>query len=469
MNKPNYWAISPLEGRYYAEVDELRPLLSEAALFSYRLQVECRWLLFLSGQALPGGWCLAEHEIASIHTLLEGAPTPQLIEAIKTIEQRIKHDVKACEYYLAEHLRRAGASTQTIAMIHFACTSEDINNLSYGLMLREATQRVLLPTIKEVLLSLGRHAKTYAHLPLLARTHGQAASPTTLGKEFAVFGHRLLRQYEELARHNFCGKINGAVGNFNAHYAAFPEVDWLTLSQNFVEGELGLEWNKWTTQIEDHDGLARYADSLRLYNTIALGLAQDCWQYISQGYLQQRVASNEVGSSTMPHKINPIAFENAEGQFGLSSSLAQFFSGKLPISRLQRDLSDSTTLRSVASMLAHHLLAQKSLLRGLAALSANPEALARDLDGAWEVLGEALQTILRRYGQSDAYELLKSQTRGHKVDQALLGKICEESAVLPAALKEQLLAMKPQEYVGVAGRLAEDFATLLAARFPAND
>ncbi|ODV15897.1 MAG: adenylosuccinate lyase, partial [Lysobacteraceae bacterium SCN 69-25] len=373
-------------------------------------------------------------------------------ERVKTIERETNHDVKAIEYLLKQ--RSAGfAEVEAVReFIHFACTSEDINNLSYSLMLRDARDQVLLPAIDKLLATLRQMAHDLAAQPMLSRTHGQTASPTTLGKEIANVAARVARQRKQIAAVELLGKINGAVGNYNAHVVAYPEVDWPAFAQSFVEG-LGLTFNPYTTQIEPHDCIAEIGDALRRLNTILVDFARDVWGYISLGYFRQALKPGEVGSSTMPHKVNPIDFENAEGNFGIANGLFEHFSAKLPISRWQRDLTDSTVLRALGTAFGHSLIGLDALARGLAKLKTDPERLAADLDANPEVLAEAVQTVMRRYGLPNPYEQLKALTRGHGISKAALAEFIE-TLELPAEAKQRLRALTPAGYVGLAETLA---------------
>lgn len=450
-------AITPLDGRYRAKLDGLARLVSEGGLIRYRLRVESRWLLFLGTiPAIASGFDLTPAVRAELmrDCLTAGDASER---RVKSIEQTTNHDVKAVEYLMRERLTAVGASPQVLAHLHFACTSEDINNLSYALMLKDWRDQRLLPLVDKVILALADKAESFAALAMLARTHGQTASPTTLGKELAVFGHRLLRQRERLAQQPIEGKINGAVGNFNAHLSAFPALDWAQLAQNFVQAELGLAYNPLTTQIENHDSMVEALGHVRLLSTIAIGLCRDVWGYVSLGYFSQKSLPGEVGSSTMPHKVNPIDFENAEGNFGLGAALAAHFQDKLPISRWQRDLSDSTVLRAFGEIAGHTELALQSLLKGLGKIEAAPARLAADLDSAWEVLAEPIQTVLRRYGVADAYERLKAATRGQAVGREALHSLIRAATELPESERLRLLELTPAAYIGAAPQLARDF------------
>ena len=445
-------ALSPLDGRYHQQLEPLRHHFSEAALIRYRVAIEIRWLLALSDEG-----AVTEIEPFSRRTRddLEG-----LVEAfsdddaalVKTIEAETNHDVKSIEYWLKRRLSGNPEAARVGEFVHFACTSEDINNLAYGLMLRDARDRVLLPALDRVIERVAALAKDHAALAMLSRTHGQPASPTTLGKELANFAHRLRRARARIAAVSLQGKINGAVGNYNAHVAAYPDLDWEAFARRFVEA-LGLEFNSHTTQIEPHDSVAEQLDAFARANAILLDLDRDLWGYISLGYFRQKPKAGEVGSSTMPHKVNPIDFENSEGNIGVANALLRHLADKLPVSRWQRDLSDSTALRNVGVALGHTLLAYESCLRGLGKLEADPARLAADLDANWEVLGEAVQTVMRRHGLPDPYEQLKALTRGKRIDGDSMRAFIRGLA-LPDSAKKRLLEMVPGSYTGLAEKLA---------------
>jgi len=385
-------------------------------------------------------------------TRLASDPGPDAAATVKGIEKRINHDVKAVEYFVRDALAGAGATPALLELVHFGCTSEDINNLSYARLLSAARARVLLPALDAIHDWLAAAAREHAALPMLARTHGQPASPTTLGKEFANVAARLARARARLARVAILAKWNGAVGNFNAHHVAVPQADWPAVARRFIESQ-ELEWNGYTTQIEPHDWIGEYCDACAAVNVILVDLCRDVWGYVSLGYLRQRAVAGEVGSSTMPHKVNPIDFENAEGNLGIANALLRHFAEKLPVSRWQRDLTDSTVLRNLGVALAHALVAWRSLQRGLGKIAPDPGRLARDLDGAWEVLGEAIQTVLRAAGVPNGYELLKDFTRGQAIDGDALRRFVT-TLPLPAAERERLAALTPADYVGLAASLA---------------
>jgi adenylosuccinate lyase len=444
-------ALSPVDGRYQATVAALRPLLSEAGLITERIRIEAQWLLALAAAVpqLPGA--ALPPAVRECAQQLAAGPESFAPAAVKAIEARINHDVKAVEYYVRERLAAAGASAATLELVHFAATSEDINNLSYARLL-QASRSTLSETLGNRTRELIELAHRYADTAMPARTHGQPASPTTLGKEIANFAARLTRAERRWAAVSILGKWNGAVGNFNAHTAALPAVNWPAVAQAFV-GSLGLEYNPWTTQIEPHDWIAEYCDALAAINRIVIDLCRDFWGYISLGYLRQRPLGNEVGSSTMPHKVNPIDFENAEGNCGIANALLHHFADKLPLSRWQRDLTDSTVLRNLGVALGHSLIAWHALGRGLTKIEADPARMSADLAATWEVLGEAVQTVLRAAGVPEGYELLKEFTRGRAIDAATLGAFID-SLPLPAADKARLRALSPAAYTGMAAELA---------------
>lgn len=439
-------ALSPIDGRYADKTFELRSILSEFGLIRYRVMVEVRWLQMLSCEStIPEVPPLSDWAQQQLHDISFRFGLEQA-QRVKSIEEITNHDVKAVEYFLKEQIAGSTELEAVSEFIHFACTSEDINNLCHGLMLKDAREQILLPMLDQLIEALRTLAHRYADLPMLARTHGQPASPTTLGKEMANFVHRLDRQRRQFADVLLWGKLNGAVGNFNAHYIAYPETDWPTLSSRFVN-ELGLASNPFTTQIEPHDYMAEFFAALMRMNTILLDMCRDVWGYISVGYFRQRPVENEVGSSTMPHKINPIDFENAEGNLGIANALLGHLTEKLPVSRWQRDLSDSTVLRNLGVGVAHSLIAYQSILRGLGKLEADPVALQRDLDANWEVVGEAIQTVMRRYGIPQPYEQLKKLTRGQRITPEQLRVFIAELP-LPDDVRDRLLALTPSTYLG---------------------
>lgn len=447
-------ALSPVDGRYAAAARPLRDIMSEFGLIRFRVLVEVRWLQFLADEpgvdALPPLPSVVKDLLNGIVDRFSGEDAAR----IKEIEATTRHDVKAVEYFLRERLGADGETARIAEFVHFACTSEDINNLAYALMLRHARDDVLAPAMKALAAALRGMAHEHAGLPMLSRTHGQAASPTTLGKELANFVARLDRQRRACTELRPLGKLNGAVGNFSAHAAAYPELDWPALSAAFV-GSLGLEPNPYTTQIEPHDWIAEYAHALARHNTVLLDLCRDLWGYVSLGYFRQRVVEGEVGSSTMPHKVNPIDFENAEGNLGVANALLEHFAAKLPVSRWQRDLTDSTVLRNLGVALAHSLIAIESAARGLGRLQPDEARLAADLEDAWELLGEAVQTVMRRHGIAGSYEALKALTRGRRIDRDALHEFIR-GLDIPEPERERLLAFSPASYLGRARELAGD-------------
>ena len=460
---PPLKALSPLDGRYHETVVALTPQMSEEALMRYRIRVEASWLLMLADHPgiYPGTLFRTMNPTTTekVRELLEkwatGAIPANSVALIKELERTTRHDVKAVEYYLARELKEVGASSELRAFLHFACTSEDINNLAYGLMMADVRKDILLPTLQQLITQLQSMAERYSSHAMVSRTHGQVASPTTMGKEIAVFAHRLQRQYLQLESQQILGKCAGAVGNYNAHIMAYPHISWPELTQDFVEQKLGLTWNPMVTQIESHDGLAEYLDILRRICTIGVDLCRDVWGYISLGYLLQKVNLSETGSSTMPHKVNPIDFENAEGNFGLAHSLATHLCHKLPISRWQRDLSDSTVMRSLGTVIGYYHVAVMHLLRGLSKVTPHSPTLLKDLDHSWEVLAEAVQTLWRKHGMVDAYERLKDLTRGQEVDHKLMEKIIKDGAEhLSPEDFERLQNLTPRTYIGLAESLS---------------
>jgi adenylosuccinate lyase len=445
-------ALSPLDGRYAKALDPLRAYFSEHALIRYRVRIELAWLQMLA----------AEPRIRELKPFARGtrATLRRLVadfserdaEHIKNIEAETNHDVKAIEYWLRGKLAADAEVERAFEFIHFACTSEDINNLSYALMLAESRDQVMLPRLDALTEVLAMLARRHARLPMLSRTHGQPASPTTLGKELANVVHRLRRARARIAAVSLLGKMNGAVGNYNAHLVAYPGIDWERLCRRFV-GRLGLEFNPYTIQIEPHDSFAELFDAYAHANTVLLDLDRDLWGYIALGYFRQRLKAGEVGSSTMPHKVNPIDFENSEGNVGVANALLRHLAEKLPVSRWQRDLSDSTALRNVGAALGHTLLAVVACQRGLGKLEADPRRLAEDLDANWAVLAEAVQQVMRRHGVPDAYEQLKALTRGRRLDRRQFAAFVRRLKI-PQAAKRRLLALTPATYTGKAAELA---------------
>lgn len=443
-------AISPIDGRYEAITSDLSTEFSESALIQCRVRVEIEWLLFLSERLeIPEVRAFTDSETTYLRSLVTAFDASEA-EQVRQVEQTTRHDVKAVEYYLQEKLRPTTLA-DTLSFIHFCCTSEDINNLAYAQMLQEGITQKWLPVAHQMVNRVAEMAQDTRAVAILARTHGQPASPTTLGKELAVFVHRWRRQLRQIEATEYLGKFNGTVGNYHTHSIAYPHLDWEALSQAFVE-RLGLTWNPLTTQIESHDSVAELAHALVRFNTILLGFDQDIWTYISLGYFKQRAVAGEVGSSTMPHKVNPINFENSEANLGVSNALLLHLAGKLPVSRLQRDLTDSSALRNIGTAVAHSYLSLHATLRGLSVLDVNLNAIARDLNPAWEVLAEPIQTIMRRVSMPGAYERLKELTRGASITQAGIQAFIQ-TLDLPDADKQRLLALTPATYTGLAEQL----------------
>ncbi|MFZ1852896.1 MAG: adenylosuccinate lyase [Nitrosomonas sp.] len=457
MSLSTITALSPLDGRYFAKIEALRQYFSEFALIRYRVQVEIEWFIALSDEPNITEVPSLSSQAKSFLDQLSNDFSVADAERVKTIEATTNHDVKAIEYWLKELLAKNPEIAQSMEFIHFACTSEDINNLAYALMLQSSREHVMLPALDRIISRLVELAHQLADVPMLARTHGQPATPTTLGKELANVIYRLQRGRKKLSEVAILGKINGAVGNYNAHLSAYPDIDWETFARQFVE-KLGLEFNPYTTQIEPHDMVAELFDAYARINTILLDLNRDIWGYISLGYFKQKMKANEVGSSTMPHKVNPIDFENAEGNLGIANALLRHFSEKLPISRWQRDLTDSTVLRNIGVALGHTLLAYDSCLKGLNKLDVNLIKLKDDLDNAWEILAEPIQTVMRRYQIANPYEQLKALTRGKEgITQEALHQFINNLKI-PESEKTRLLALKPSNYLGQAVSLAKRIA-----------
>jgi adenylosuccinate lyase len=450
-------ALSPLDGRYAAKLAALRPLLSEFGLMHRRVQVEVEWFIALSDAGLAEFAPLAPAARTHLRGLVSGFAEADA-QAIKNIERTTNHDVKAVEYWIKDQFVGHADLQAAAEFVHFACTSEDINNTSHALMLQAARQQVLLPALDQLQAQLLHMAHSLAATPMLSRTHGQTASPTTVGKEVANVAARLRTARERISAVELPAKMNGAVGNYNAHVAAYPHIDWQAFSRSLIEQQLGLTFNAYTIQIEPHDGMAELFDALARANTVLIDWSRDVWGYISLGYFKQTVRAGEVGSSTMPHKVNPIDFENAEGNLGLANALLTHLSHKLPISRWQRDLTDSTVLRNMGVALGHCLLAWDSLSRGLNKLQVNDAALAADLDGAWEVLAEPVQTVMRRHGLPNPYDQLKHFTQGKPITRELMQGFIEGLAI-PADDKARLMAMTPASYTGLAAELAQRFGT----------
>jgi len=445
-------ALSPLDGRYARTADPLRGYFSEQALIRYRVRIELGWLQALAAErGIREVRPFSRKTLKAFDSLVQGF-SERDAEHIKNIEAETNHDVKAIEYWLKAKLAKNAEAQRSLEFIHFACTSEDINNLAYALMLSESRDAVMLPRLAQLTEALKALARRHAALPMLSRTHGQAATPTTLGKEMANFAHRLSRAGERIAAVPVLGKINGAVGNYNAHVVAYPGFAWERFARRFVE-RLGLEFNPCTTQIEPHDWLAELLDAYARANSVLLDLDRDLWGYISLGYFRQKAKKGEVGSSTMPHKVNPIDFENSEGNLGVASALLRHLAEKLPVSRWQRDLSDSTALRNLGNALGHTLLGYASCLRGLGKLEADRARLAADLEANWEVLSEAVQQVMRRHGVPEAYEKLKAISRGRRLERRELAAFIK-TLPIPADAKKRLLALTPATYTGLAAELA---------------
>ena len=446
MDLSSISALSPVDGRYGSKTAALRPYFSEFGLIYNRVLVEVRWLQ-----------CLAAHpQITEVSPLSAKANAllEYLIESfnetaaqrVKDIESTTNHDVKAVEYYIKEQFKDNAELLAVNEYVHFACTSEDINNLAHGLMLKQGLEQVMLPAMQDVLRQIKQLAHDHQSQPMLSRTHGQTASPSTMGKEMANVAARLERQLKQIKTMELLGKINGAVGNYNAHYSAYPEIDWQANAQTFVES-LGLTWNPYTTQIEAHDDIAELFDAIARFNTILLDFDRDIWGYISLGFFKQKTIAGEIGSSTMPHKVNPIDFENSEGNLGIANALLQHLASKLPISRWQRDLTDSTVLRNLGVGLAHSLIAYQSTLKGISKLELNAPRLDADLDNAWEVLAEPIQTVMRRYAIEEPYEKLKALTRGKAINAEIMADFID-TLELPQSVKDELKKLTPANYIG---------------------
>ncbi len=453
MNLDALTALSPVDGRYGRNTVDLRPIFSEYGLIRHRVQVEVRWLEALAAESAIG-------EVAPLSDAARGHLAKlvddfrlEYAQRVKNIEKTTNHDVKAVEYFIKEHIAGNAELEAVSEFIHFACTSEDINNLSHALMLREARDGVLIPLMEDVIAAIRALAHDLADLPMLCRTHGQPATPSTMGKEMANFVYRLDRQLEQFKRVPLLGKINGAVGNYNAHLSAYPEFDWQGFAETFVTS-LGIEWNPYTAQIEPHDYVAEYFHALMRFNTILLDFDRDVWTYISLGYFKQKTVAGEVGSSTMPHKVNPIDFENSEGNIGIANALMDHLASKLPVSRMQRDLTDSTVLRNLGMGAAYSVIAWKAALRGIGKLDAAPQTLAADLDATWEILAEPIQTVMRRYGIEQPYEKLKELTRGQKVTKETMQAFVD-SLEIPTEAKQALRELTPGTYIGNAAAQAK--------------
>ncbi len=447
MQLSSLTAVSPVDGRYAGKTSALRPIFSEFGLIRCRVQVEVRWLQRLA--AHPGIPEVPPFSAEANSVLNQLAENFQLehAERVKEFERTTNHDVKAVEYLLKEQAKQLPELAKVNEFIHFACTSEDINNLSHALMLREGRDSVLLPLMRRLAESIRSLAMQFAEVPMLSRTHGQPASPTTLGKELANVVYRLERQIAQVAAVPLLGKINGAVGNYNAHLSAYPEIDWEANAREFIEGDLGLTWNPYTTQIEPHDYIAELFDAIARFNTILIDFDRDVWGYISLGYFKQKTVAGEIGSSTMPHKVNPIDFENSEGNLGIANALLQHLASKLPISRWQRDLTDSTVLRNLGVGFAHSVIAYEASLKGIGKLELNIARIAEDLDACWEVLAEPVQTVMRRYAVENAYEKLKDLTRGKGITPEALQTFID-GLDIPAEAKAELRKLTPANYIG---------------------
>lgn len=457
MELDNLTALSPLDGRYFAKTSSLRDWFSEYGLIKARLEIEVRWLLFLSDEpTIKEVPPLSKTDKTFLEQFYQNF-TLNDANRIKTIEKTTNHDLKAVEYFIKENLEKQQKFQPYISFIHFGCTSEDINNLSYGILLNQGRSKILVPSVANIYNKLITLAKDTSGSAMLSRTHGQSATPTTMGKELINFAHRIKNIKHKFNNIKLQGKFNGAVGNYNAHHIAYPEINWPKLAQNFVT-ELGLDFNPYTTQINPHDDIAEFCHELLRLNNVLLDLVRDIWSYISLGYFKQKLNPNEIGSSTMPHKVNPIDFENAEGNLGLANSLLNFFCNKLPISRLQRDLSDSTVLRNLGPAFGYCLIAYQSILTGLDKLTVNNALLRLELNNHWEVLAEPVQTVMRRYGILDAYEQLKDLTRGEPLNQALLHEFINNQP-LAKDTKDSLKKLTPADYIGYACVLVDGYTS----------
>ena len=447
MQLSSLTAVSPVDGRYAGKTQALRPIFSEYGLIRFRVMVEVRWLQRLAAHPqITEVPAFSAEANAILNTLAEDF-SPAHAERVKEIERTTNHDVKAIEYLLKEQAAKLPELANVSEFIHFACTSEDINNLSHALMLREGRDNVLVPLMREIAGSIRELAIRFANVPMLSRTHGQPASPTTLGKELANVVYRLERQIAQVLAVPLLGKINGAVGNYNAHLSAYPDIDWEKNASEFIEDELGLGFNPYTTQIEPHDYIAELFDAIARFNTILIDFDRDIWGYISLGYFKQRTIAGEIGSSTMPHKVNPIDFENSEGNLGIANALFQHLASKLPISRWQRDLTDSTVLRNLGVGFAHSVIAYEATLKGISKLELNAQKIAADLDACWEVLAEPIQTVMRRYNIENPYEKLKELTRGKGISPEALQTFID-GLDMPAAAKAELKNLTPANYIG---------------------
>lgn len=453
MQLSSLTAVSPVDGRYGSKTSALRPIFSEFGLIRNRVKVEVRWLQRLASHAgVPEVAPFSEQANELLNKLAESFQLEHA-QRIKEIERTTNHDVKAVEYLLKEQATQLPELAAVSEFIHFACTSEDINNLSHALMLQEGRDEVILPLMRQVANAIRTLAIQFADTPMLSRTHGQPASPTTMGKELANVVYRLERQITQIAAVPLLGKINGAVGNYNAHLSAYPTIDWETNARDFIENDLGLTWNPYTTQIEPHDYIAELYDAIARFNTILIDFDRDIWGYISLGYFKQKTVAGEIGSSTMPHKVNPIDFENSEGNLGIANAIMHHLASKLPISRWQRDLTDSTVLRNLGVGLAHSVIAYEASLKGISKLELNPVRLAEDLDSCWEVLAEPVQTVMRRYAVENAYEKLKELTRGKGISADALREFID-TLEIPESAKSELRLLTPAGYIGNASAQA---------------
>ncbi len=446
MNLSSLTAVSPVDGRYASKTAALRPYFSEYGLIHHRVLVELRWLQALARHDQISEVPAFSNSANDVLNAIDSEFSEADAQRVKEIESVTNHDVKAVEYFLKEKIENNEEIYAVTEFFHFACTSEDINNLSYALMLKEGRDQVIVPEMKKIIEMIRNLAHQQAETPLLSRTHGQPATPTTLGKEMANVVYRLQRQLEQISAVPIMGKINGAVGSYNAHISAYPEIDWEVFASDFV-GSLGLVWNPYTIQIEPHDYIAELFDAMARFNTILIDFSRDIWSYISSGHFKQKVIEGEVGSSTMPHKVNPIDFENAEGNLGIANALMAHLSQKLPISRLQRDLTDSTVLRTLGVGLGHSMIAYSSLQRGISKLEANAENMSQELDANWEVLAEPIQTVMRRYGIEKPYEKLKALTRGQSITPTTLASFID-TLDMPEEAKQQLKQLTPANYIG---------------------
>ncbi len=454
MDLSSISALSPVDGRYGSKTAALRPYFSEFGLIYNRVLVEVRWLQRLADHPQISEVAPLSDEANALLERLINEFDEAAAQCVKEIESTTNHDVKAVEYYIKKQLKDNAELHAINEYVHFACTSEDINNLSHGLMLQQGLAQVMVPEMTQVLAQIKLLAHTHQNQPMLSRTHGQTASPSTMGKEMANVAARLERQLKQIKKMEFLGKINGAVGNYNAHYTAYPEIDWQANAQVFVES-LGLTWNPYTTQIEPHDYIAELFDAIARFNTILLDFDRDIWGYISMGFFKQRAIAGEIGSSTMPHKVNPIDFENSEGNLGIANALLQHLASKLPVSRWQRDLTDSTVLRNLGVGLAHSLIAYQATLKGISKLELNAARLDADLDSAWEVLAEPIQTVMRRYAIEEPYEKLKALTRGKTINAAIMADFID-TLDLPQSVKDELKTLTPANYIGNAAAQAAE-------------